>query len=462
METSHEQRLRKCLGIEFGALLLLAFVIVQPLMQTTLAQVNQEGVPPYGDCTFNAADQAEDPVSMNTVRSGKVAKTVLTEKEIFRCFTEQGNLPLIVHVNTVAEIYENMTTRDIVLKQAEVIACAKLNATGALLGCDGYKPTTDTIPLGDCNEETYITHPQEMNTVFRGNTVKTIEAEKWVWTCNFGTSALIDDKKVEQYIIKEIWEDLRNLPDNPVEERNIESLRCVTLIDEAFVESCQFASVTGGLPEYGNCIFVASGQYEDPLSMNTIRKGDIVKTVIAEKEIFRCDLVQGGTQFITEVTTIAEIYEDIASQFVIRKDVEVITCGLFENADQGGVLGCDDYIPTTDQIPLANCNALTYLTHPQEMNTVSKGKTVKTIEIQKEVFRCNFSDGEDPEGDAFPDDKKVEQYIISEIWEDLSLLPDDPVVLEFVEGLTCVTLVDLAFVESCRYEFAPLQEFLPE
>ncbi|HLE35497.1 MAG TPA: hypothetical protein VI698_06375, partial [Nitrososphaerales archaeon] len=52
-----------------------------------------------------------------------------------------------------------------------------------------------------------------------------------------------DDKKVEQYTIEEIWENLNLAPADTVVQQSVESLRCTTLITEAFVESCQFTSV---------------------------------------------------------------------------------------------------------------------------------------------------------------------------------------------------------------------------
>ncbi|MGH9922557.1 MAG: hypothetical protein ACRD38_07380, partial [Nitrososphaerales archaeon] len=124
------------------------------------------------------------------------------------------------------------------------------------------------------------------------------------------------------------------------------------------------------------------------------------------------------------------------------------------------VLGCDWYRPGTDFIPVSFCDDITgdedYLEHPNEMNTVNKGKTVKTIVAQKEVIRCNF------DTDTRDDDKKVEQYIIEEIWEDLRLAPGDTVVQLNTESIRCTTLIDEAFVESCQFRTLPLQEFVPE
>ena len=269
METN-AKRLRKYSGIALGIVLVTAFVLVQPTMQTSYAQVVDEGALAFDNCFFSPRDQPDDPLAMNTIRNKDVAKTVIAEKEIFRCETVQGDIPLIVDVTSFAEILENMTSKTIISKQAHVITCVKLDVRfhdlvyykraagdGSVVGCDVYVPNTDFVPVSDCWEHT-IAHPQEMNTVNKGKTVKTIVAQKEIFICLFDDREWPcmelcdttsygwfddDDKKVEQYIIEEIWEDLRLAPGNTVVQQNVESLRCWTLITEAFVESCQFTTV---------------------------------------------------------------------------------------------------------------------------------------------------------------------------------------------------------------------------
>jgi len=272
METT-AKRLKKYSGIALGIVLVTAFVLVQPTLQTSYAQVSDLGAPAFEECTFvvdpagaKNHGQPADPLSMNTVRVKDVAKTVIAEKEIFKCDVVQGGQDVIVDVTIYAEIYENMTSKSIIAKQARVVTCVKLDVTGAdgggiLVGCDTYKPLTDFIPVSFCFELTgfagYLLLPQEMNTVNKGNTVKTIEVQKEVFYCTFNTGppfptvvtgnpsfeADVDDKKVEQYIITETWENLGLLPNDPVLFSTIESLRCWTLVDSALVESCQFSTV---------------------------------------------------------------------------------------------------------------------------------------------------------------------------------------------------------------------------
>jgi hypothetical protein len=262
MEMNHKQPI-KYSAITLGMILATAFVLVQPTMQNTYAQVSAEGAPNY------FVDQLADPLEMNTVRVKDVAKTVIIEKEIFRCDTVQGLIDVLVDVTVIGEIFENMTTKEIISKRAEVIACVKLapvnqintppsSGDGTLLGCDFYTPSTDFVPVTNCVAfggrlipTLSPDHMQEANTVNKGSTVKTIIAQKELLYCNFGTGpsfsttihADIDDKKVEQYTIEEIWENTNLLPGDTIVQRNVESLRCWTLVTEAFVESCQFTTV---------------------------------------------------------------------------------------------------------------------------------------------------------------------------------------------------------------------------
>ncbi|MGH9922392.1 MAG: thrombospondin type 3 repeat-containing protein, partial [Nitrososphaerales archaeon] len=196
-------------------------------------------LPDFGSCTL--AQQPEDPISMNTVRSGNIAKTIHAEKQIFGCQLEQGNLLVTLDVTIFAEIYESMNTQSIASKQVLVITCMKNSHT--LIGCIDEIPSTDVAPVRNCTEEP-IGHPQEMNTVNKGKIVKTVEAQKEVFRCDFGNTNASDDKKVDLVVFTEIWEDLSKIPNNPVVKKAFESFRCVTSIDTAKVESCQFAPIS--------------------------------------------------------------------------------------------------------------------------------------------------------------------------------------------------------------------------
>ncbi|MGH9922588.1 MAG: hypothetical protein ACRD38_07535, partial [Nitrososphaerales archaeon] len=224
-----ETKRLKYSGIALGIIMVTAFVLVQPTMQTSYAQVVDEGAPAFESCEFVLRQQARDPLSMNTVKNGEIAKTIISEKEIFECELVQGGEEVLVHVNTVVEVLENMTTKEVISHQALVISCVKEDAdrdgvsdSGTVFGCDWYRPGTDFIPVTNCDDRTndYLEHPNEMNTVNKGKTVKTIIAQKEVIECEFNDVDPRNNKKVEQYIIEEIWEDLRLAPDDTVVQLN--------------------------------------------------------------------------------------------------------------------------------------------------------------------------------------------------------------------------------------------------
>lgn len=205
-----------------------------------------------GTTTFVVAEciltpqQHEDPISMNTVRSGKIAKTIHAEKQIFNCALEQGNIPVIVDVTIIAEIFEDMNTQSIIKKQALVITCVKSETSAAVIDCESEVPSSNPVPVKECFEFSQITHPQEMNTVNKGSIAKTIEAQKEVFVCEMNLDPdsfdPLDDKKVDLVIFTEIWEDMR-FPEDPILSTAFEYFRCVVLLSEASVESCRFGTI---------------------------------------------------------------------------------------------------------------------------------------------------------------------------------------------------------------------------
>ncbi len=183
---------------------------------------------------------AEDPISMNTVRNQNTVKTIHAEKHVFDCLLDQGDLPVIVDVTIFAEIFEDMKTQSVIKKQALVVTCTKDKSTVTAIKCESSTPSTQPpVPLRNCIEEP-ITHPQEMNTVNKGSIVKTIEAQKEVFMCNLGNGTI---KKVDLVLFTEIWENLNNLPNDPIIKKAFESMRCVILNGTTEVETCQFLKV---------------------------------------------------------------------------------------------------------------------------------------------------------------------------------------------------------------------------
>lgn len=176
------------------------------------------------------------------------------------------------------------------------------------------------------------------------------------------------------------------------------------------MQAAQAVGIAGGVPGYDDCS--DRTLHDDPISQNTVRNGHIVKTIHAEKEVFDCELNQGDQPVIVDVTTYIEVYENITSKKVLKTSVIVTTC--LKDEGQAIVHDCESYVPGSGATPVGTaCKENTDISHPQEMNTVNKGKIAKTIETQKEVFNCdniNYSGT----------DKKVDIVLFTEIFEDLT------------------------------------------
>jgi hypothetical protein len=240
MNTTMNNGQTKYYSIGLAAILVAAFMIVQPM--NAYSQVGASGIL-FNNCTL--ATQPDDPIDMNTVigyksaqTTAEYAKTIHREKQIFNC--EDLNNPdqsYIVEVAIFAEIIENMDTRSIIRKQAEVVTCVK-DQDGFVLECQRRTPTTQSISVSNC-EEQFLANPEEMTTVVDPDSpyyIKTIDAQKEIFLCDF-------NKKVDVVIFIELWEDLGKLPGNPVVKREVVALRCTTSTLLAIVESCIYSSV---------------------------------------------------------------------------------------------------------------------------------------------------------------------------------------------------------------------------
>jgi len=247
MKTNQGKILRSYSVLTLGIILTASLVLTQPMMQ--VYGVNAQALE-FDRCEEDTP-QPDDPLSMNTVRNGNVVKTIHAEKEIFKCLLDQGDIPVIVDVTTYIELYENINTREVLSASAFVTNCLKDEGTGAVIGCQSYVPPTTLVPTGsDCEEqdEVLIEHPQEMNTVNKGNIVKTIEAQKEAFECELPDET---EKKVDLVIFTEIYEDLST---QTVLDIQFHVMRCVvllfddTLVSEGgerdgLVEGCQFSTI---------------------------------------------------------------------------------------------------------------------------------------------------------------------------------------------------------------------------
>src|SRR5574341_1234626 len=118
METTVEGKIRKqpkYWAISIAAIMATAFVLVQPTMQVSNAELSSENLPigGYDNCLWRSPDDSvtltsggittdpagpSDPITMNTVKNGQIVKTVHSEKEIFDCTLGQGNSDVVVDV----------------------------------------------------------------------------------------------------------------------------------------------------------------------------------------------------------------------------------------------------------------------------------------------------------------------------------------------------------------------------
>jgi len=247
MEMNQTNRLNKpkYVAVSTAALLMTAFVLVQPTMQAANA-VGVEGLPGYDSCELRDESRYEDPTSMNTVKNRDVVKTIHAEKEVFTCNLNQGDLEVIVDVTTYLEVYENITAKEVIATNAISTTCIKDEFTATVIDCESDEVPTSPVFVGDqCTEVDYITHPQEMNTVTKVKTAKTMEAQKEVFTCNLNGTI----KKVDIVLFTEIYEDLSTQTTTSVQ---FLSARCVVLISDsnnsgdlqdADVETCIFSEI---------------------------------------------------------------------------------------------------------------------------------------------------------------------------------------------------------------------------
>ena len=185
----------------------------------------------------------------------------------------------------------------------------------------------------------------------------------------------------------------------------------------------------------------------------------VVKTVHAEKQSFT--VVQDGIPLIADVTIIAEIYEDLNTQLVMKQQAEVVTCLKF--ADNARLVGCSVTIPPANFVLVENCSELSVNTiqamntvvkggsssNSEGMNTVNRGALVKTIQAQKQIFECDFNTREEE------DDMLVHLVSFTEIFENLNRLqldpPQDPVINRIFISFRCVISEQTGVVQACEF-----------
>lgn len=250
------------------------------------------------------------------------------------------------------------------------------------------------------------------------------------------------------------------------------SLLVATLFLAQPVMQMSYAVDAQAVPPYDDCK-LASEEFGNPeidrgdkITQKSIKKGSLVKTVHAEKEIFACKTIQGELPVIVDVTIYTEIYENITAREILKASALVTTC--LKNDLQAVVWACDYYVPGTVPVPTGSvCQPDLTLgqgipTDPQEMDIVRNGNIAKTIESQKEIYICflDFNEADQPRTK-----KKVDIVMFTEIYEDLNTM--EVIDVQFHQ-MRCVLLItndvfdenpedDIrdATVETCIFSAVP-------
>ena len=147
------------------------------------------------------------------------------------------------------------------------------------------------------------------------------------------------------------------------------------------------------IPAPASCTY--AGHPTNPLSQTTIAvNGTSTFTKHVEKEIYDC-IISGSTKhYILDTTT----WTSMTEQFVQQLDGSVaVFSNQFEECAKdratGTVYSCQTEKVGSSLAPTSDCRQIG-LGFPQNMNTVATNLAlVKTVESQKELFRCDTPNG---------------------------------------------------------------------
>ena len=184
--------------------------------------------------------------------------------------------------------------------------------------------------------------PVAMNSVAFHRLVKTIHVEKEVFVCQDGTI-----KDVQIYT--EIIENLK-LPSTAV-QKTFEVVTCFK--DPRTVKVACKTTKPAELPVPIPPLPIDPDPQApgpgDPIEMNTVQVGPLVKTIMSEKEIFRVPSATGASGTIRDIVIFTEIIQDLSANvdFVVEKKVEVAVC---DKTFEGDVIGCS-FLPEQRLFP---------------------------------------------------------------------------------------------------------------
>jgi hypothetical protein len=149
-------------------------------------------------CSWRAEDQPDAPLELDLVASGRLAKTIAMQKEIFACVQGENahvGQAAAIDVETFIELVQRAGRRgvDTVARRVRVAACRKQIAGLArppieiACGTRAVKLRRLPTPFPGCAFTRLPRDPVDMDSArlrFRGNRyVKTVKLEKEIFTC---------------------------------------------------------------------------------------------------------------------------------------------------------------------------------------------------------------------------------------------------------------------------------------
>ena len=156
---------------------------------------------------------------------------------------------MIVDVTTYIEVFQRINETEVIDTNVLVTTCLKEEVSAEVLGCESYTPLNGPVPVAGCEEQTDITHPQEMNKVNKGSNALTVKSQKEVFLCDFNGMTVL--KKVDIVLFTSIYENLAT--QTMIDEPQFHQMRCLTLVFDSdplrdnrrdgTVESCIFSEV---------------------------------------------------------------------------------------------------------------------------------------------------------------------------------------------------------------------------
>jgi hypothetical protein len=154
--------------------------------------------PPEPFCLWRAEDQPSSPLELELVASGRLAKTIAMQKEIFACLqgvNAEARQIGAIDVETFVELVQRAGRRSIntIARRVRVAACSK-QIVGVAEPPIGIACETHAVKLGElatpfprCAFTGLPRDPVVMDSVglrFRGNRfVKTVKLEKEIFDC---------------------------------------------------------------------------------------------------------------------------------------------------------------------------------------------------------------------------------------------------------------------------------------